>query len=238
MKRLLDKLWQLVLVLSLLALTLSLLGVLWVRYLPAPYTLTMLGRQQEKANPKPLTEQRTWVSLDEMSPHLVTAVQAAEDQNYMAHDGFDFDAIALAEAYNKTAKGPKRGASTISQQTAKNVFCWQERSWLRKGLETYFTTLIEYAWPKRRIMEVYLNVIEMGPEVFGVETYARTYYKKSAKQMGIYPSALLAACLPNPRQWTPKLAPSYVQQRQQAIAGQMPYMPTDLAKPTELRNFH
>lgn len=143
------------------------------------------------------------VSLDRVSDHAKLAVMAAEDQKLAAHSGFDWDSIARALRHNEQNSGSLRGGSTISQQVAKNVFLWQGRSWLRKGLESYFTVLIELFWSKERILEVYLNVAEMGPGIFGIEAASRHYFGKSAKELTKREAALIAACLPSPKKRSP-----------------------------------
>ncbi|HYG50627.1 MAG TPA: monofunctional biosynthetic peptidoglycan transglycosylase [Flavobacteriales bacterium] len=143
-----------------------------------------------------------FVPLDSISPNLILAVMCAEDQKFPAHNGFDFEAIEKAQEYNKTHEN-KVGASTISQQTAKNVFMWNGRNWVRKGFETYFTFLIETLWSKRRVMEAYLNIIEMGDGIFGAEAAARSYFDKSAWDLNAHEAASIAAILPNPKKWDP-----------------------------------
>ena len=146
--------------------------------------------------------EKDWVDLDEMTPNLAYAAIAAEDGRFCFHHGFDFDAIEKAREAN--AKGRKlRGGSTISQQTAKNVFLWPERSWLRKGLEAWFTVLIETLWPKRRIMEVYLNVAEWGPGVYGAQAASQTYFSKDADALTRTEAARLVSILPSPKKWSP-----------------------------------
>jgi monofunctional biosynthetic peptidoglycan transglycosylase len=163
---------------------------------------------------------QSWVDWADMSPHVKVAVIASEDQNFPAHYGFDLQAIddALADR----GRGRRvRGASTISQQVAKNLFLWPGRSWLRKGLEAYFTVLIETLWPKQRILEVYLNVAEFGRGVFGVGAAADVYFHKRASRLNQYDAALLAAVLPSPKRMRVNAPSSYVRSRQQWILGQM-----------------
>jgi monofunctional biosynthetic peptidoglycan transglycosylase len=164
--------------------------------------------------------QKDWVRLNQISPNMVQAVVASEDNNFMHHYGVDFEAIKKARELNKKSK-VLRGASTISQQTAKNVFLWPKRSWLRKGLEVYFTGLIEIFWGKKRIMEVYLNVIEMGEGIYGVEEASRQFFKKSAAQLNAQEAALLASVLPNPRRWSPTNPTNYIRKKQQRIVRAM-----------------
>jgi monofunctional biosynthetic peptidoglycan transglycosylase len=159
------------------------------------------------------------------------AVVASEDNNFMHHSGFDWGAIEKARAYNAShPKGKLRGASTISQQTAKNVFLWPARSWLRKGLEVYFTFLIELFWPKERIMEVYLNVIETGLCKFGVEAASRDYFGISASALTRDQAALIAGCLPKPRTMNPGKPSSYLRKRQGQIARLMRLIGDDYFK--------
>lgn len=159
---------------------------------------------------------KTWVPLEEISPNIQRAVLKAEDYRFYDHNGFDFDAIEKAIKYNKTHK-KKKGASTISQQTAKNVFLWPNRDWVRKGFEAYFTVLIELVWSKERIMEVYLNVIEFGPGVYGVEAAAQKYFHRSAKNLNPSQAAMMAAVLPNPYRLRIDRPSSYVLSRQRRI---------------------
>jgi monofunctional glycosyltransferase len=183
-----------------LALFLLIAPVLWVviyRFVPIPGTFLMGQRAIEGDETR-----RNPVALDQISPHLIRSVIASEDANFCAHSGFDWKAIQTAMKSNE--RGRKlRGGSTISQQTAKNVFLWPQRSYVRKGLEAGFTVLIETLWPKRRIMEAYLNVAEFGPGIFGAEAGALTHFNKSAKNLTPLEAARLAAILPSPRRWSP-----------------------------------
>lgn len=147
---------------------------------------------------------RDYVSIDDMSPYAGLAVMASEDQAFPDHNGFDWKSIEKAMKYNKKKPGRVRGASTLSQQVAKNVFLWQGRSWVRKGLEVYFTFMIETIYSKRRILELYLNVAEMGKGVFGIEAAAQKYFGKPASQLTRAEAAQIAACLPNPKVYTVK----------------------------------
>jgi monofunctional glycosyltransferase len=175
--------------------------VILYRFVPIPGTFLMAQRAIEGDDTR-----RNPVSLDQISPHLVRSVIASEDANFCAHNGFDWNAIKTAMKSNE--RGRKlRGGSTITQQTAKNVFLWPQRSYVRKGLEAGFTVLVETFWPKRRIMEVYLNVAEFGPGVFGAEAGALTHFNKHAKDLTPLQAARLAAILPSPRRWSPT-APS------------------------------
>jgi monofunctional biosynthetic peptidoglycan transglycosylase len=165
---------------------------------------------------------RDYVSMKEISPNIALAVIAAEDQIFVDHFGFDVESIRKALEYNTIKKGKKtRGASTITQQTAKNIFLWQGRSWLRKGLEIYFTFVIEILWPKKYILSQYLNVIEMGDGIFGIEAAAQAYFKKPASQLSMEESAAIAAALPNPRRFKVKPASTWVQLRKPWVIQQM-----------------
>jgi monofunctional biosynthetic peptidoglycan transglycosylase len=187
------------------------------RFVRPPVTPLQLIRVAEQiAEGEKVKMNRDWVKLRDISPHMVQAVVAAEDNNFMKHHGFDLEAIKKARELNKKRKN-KLGASTISQQTAKNVFLWPDRTWLRKGLEVYFTGLIEIFWGKRRIMEVYLNVIEMGDGIYGVEKAAGKYYRKPASDLNRAEAAMIAAVLPNPRRWSPAAPTAYIQRKQQRI---------------------
>lgn len=199
----------------------SILGVILFRFVPIPVTPLMLIRcVQQKANGKELRLYKQWKSIEDISPKLQLAVVASEDQNYLEHEGFDVKAIEDAMKYNEHHK-KKKGASTISQQTAKNVFLWPSRSWIRKGFEVYFTFLIEKLWSKERIMEVYLNVIEMGDGVYGAEAASQTYFHKSAASISASQAALMAAILPNPVKWKLSNPPSFIYAKQRWILQQM-----------------
>jgi len=162
-----------------------------------------------------------WVALDEISKHLPLAVVCSEDQNFLNHSGFDLKAIERSVEASKKGTKRLRGASTISQQTAKNVFLWPGRSWIRKGFEVYFTVLIEFLWGKERIMEVYLNSIEMGKGIYGAEAAAKFYWKTSAANLSKTQSATIAAILPNPRKYSANPPGPYVQRRVGWILNQM-----------------
>jgi monofunctional biosynthetic peptidoglycan transglycosylase len=170
---------------------------------------------------------KKWVPLSQISDELQLAVIASEDQLFLEHIGFDIQAIRKAIDHNQRTKNKKiKGASTISQQTAKNVFLWPGRSWFRKGLEVYFTTLIEFFWSKERILEVYLNVIEMGNGIYGAQAASKYYFKKDAKQLTRWESAFLAAILPNPSKYrnNPNNPSDYILERQFWIVDQMEHL--------------
>lgn len=164
---------------------------------------------------------RDYIRYDEMGPNIKLAVIAAEDQLFPDHDGFDIKAIKKAMKYNQHHPNRTRGASTISQQTAKNVFLWQHGGWFRKGLEVYFTFIIEKIWSKEHILETYLNVAEMGKGIFGVQAAAKAYFNKDAKQLTRAEAAMIAACLPNPKKYTVKPLSRYVANRYDNILQQM-----------------
>ena len=201
---------------------LSLFFVILFRFVPVPVTPLMIIRLGEQAvQGQSLRLKHDWVSLDEISRHLPLAVVCSEDQNFMNHSGFDMKAIERSIDASKKGSKRLRGASTISQQTAKNVFLWPGRSWVRKGFDVYFTVLIEFAWSKERIMEVYLNSIEMGNGIYGAEAAARHYWKTSAQNLSRTQAAAIAAVLPNPRRYSANPPGPYVQGRIGWITGQM-----------------
>lgn len=199
----------------------SVLWVLFYRFVNPPITLLMIQRNIErKAAGKPYKMEKKWVDFDEISDNMKRAAVSAEDQLFLKHIGFDVKAIEKAFAANQ--KGNKvKGGSTISQQTAKNVFLWPGRSWIRKGFEAYFTLLIEMLWSKERILEVYLNIIEMGDGIYGAEAAAQAYYGKSCRKLSKAQAALIAACFPNPIRWSPKNATPYIRHRQYLILKNM-----------------
>ena len=200
----------------------TILTVVVLKFFPVYYTPLMFIRLFQLDEVKLSHE---WVSIDEISPSMPLAVMGSEDANFQEHWGFDFKAIQDAAEHNK--KHPeknKHGASTISQQTAKNVFLWPGRSWIRKGLEAYFTILIEVFWSKERIMEVYLNSIEMGPGIYGVQAVAHEHFGCDAKDLTANQCALIAATLPNPRRFSSKTPNKYMKKRQRWILDNMRYV--------------
>jgi len=195
----------------------SLLGVILYRWLPVYVTPLMVLRTLDYAiEGKWVPIQKDWVPLEQISPNLLKAVIASEDPKFLSHNGFDFEAIARAIDANKKRR-IKMGASTISQQTAKNVFLYPSRTYWRKGLEAYFTLLMETFWNKKRILEVYVNVIELGPGIYGAEAAARYYWKKPATKLNLDEAQLFAAILPNPRKWNPKRPTNFVLRRRNFI---------------------
>ena len=201
----------------------SVLFVLLYAIVNPPVTPLMVIRSiQQIFGGEKVVLMKDWVPIGEISPSLQLAVVASEDNRFLEHHGFDFQAIEKAKDFNEKKKGKKiRGASTISQQTAKNVFLWPQRSWIRKGLEAYFTVLIELVWSKKRIMEVYLNVIETGKGIYGAEKASQIYFHKPASRLTASEAALLAAILPNPLKWSPAEPTRYLLSRQQWILWNM-----------------
>lgn len=191
--------------------------IVLIRFVDPPITVTQITSIIEGNGFK-----RTHLSLDEMSTAAKLAVIASEDQLFPDHNGFDIKGIERAMAFNKKKKGKKiRGASTISQQVAKNVFLWQGRSWFRKGLEVYFTFMIELVWSKQRMLEVYLNEAEMGKGIFGIEAAAKKYFKKPASRLTRTEAAMIAASLPNPVRYTVKPVSTYVSRKYPWVLRQM-----------------
>lgn len=186
------------------------------RYIPVPVTPLMLTRNIDEGTPI----NYTWTPIEKISPNLVQAVVASEDNLFMEHDGFDFKQIEIARREAEAGKR-LRGASTITQQTAKNLFLWQGRSWLRKGLEAYFTVLMEQLWSKKRIMEAYLNCIEMGDGIYGAAAVAKINFKTTPDKLTKEQCALIAATLPNPRKFNSAKPSKYMKQRQNAILKNM-----------------
>lgn len=197
----------------------TILAVIAYRFVPVYVTPLMIIRLVEQAaNGDKLKMSHHWVPLEQISAHMASAVIASEDAKFLSHHGFDFEAIQQAAKRNREhPEKNKLGASTISQQTAKNVFLWPGRSWLRKGLEAYFTVLIEFFWSKQRIMEVYLNSIETGPGIYGVEAVAQENFGCAAEKLSRNQCALIAATLPNPRRFSSKNPSSYMRKRQSVI---------------------
>ena len=203
---------------------LSVFSVLLFRFVPVPFTPLMISRYfEQKAAGKETHSSHDWVAIDKISPQLQKAVIASEDDKFLTHHGFNFE--AMKKAYKNNKKGKRiKGGSTISQQTAKNVFLWQGRSYLRKGLEAYFTVLIELLWSKERIMEVYLNSIEMGDGVYGAQAAAQFWYKKDAADLTKYEAAGIAAILPNPLRFKAVKSSAYTQRRKGRIVKLMRYV--------------
>ena len=204
----------------------SIFSVIFFRFVPIPITPLMIERViEQKFDCKEAKLVKDWVPLEKISPSLPLSVITSEDQKFEEHFGFDLKAIEKAQAYNSKHKGKKvKGASTISQQTAKNVFLWPSRSWIRKGFEVYFTFLIEVFWSKERIMEVYLNIIEMGPGIYGAEAASQYYFHKPASALSNSEAALIAAILPNPIKWSASKPSRYILRKQSWILQHMRYI--------------
>ena len=205
----------------------TILSVILLRFVPVFFTPLMFIRCCEQMKEgRELKLSHSWVSIDKMSASMPVAVIASEDANFMKHHGFDYKAIEHAAKRNmQHPEKRKLGASTISQQTAKNVFLWPGRSWVRKGFEVYFTALIELFWSKQRIMEVYLNSIEMGDGIYGVESVANEHFNTTAHELSRAQCALIAATLPNPRRFSSKHPSVYMQKRQARIMKEMNFVP-------------
>lgn len=193
------------------------------RYVAPPFTPIMVIRIFEGwFEGRNITIHKKWVSYDEISPNVFRAFIASEDGRFMRHSGIDWDAVKTAQRYNEIHKGrKKRGASTITMQTAKNTFLWHGRVYVRKGLEIYFTKLIEWIWGKKRIIEVYANIIEFGEGIYGVEAASQRFFNKPASKLTKREAALLTAVLPNPRRWSPAAPTNYIQRRVNSIMGRM-----------------
>ena len=215
-KELLSKIWRITKRVFLVLFIAQLVYIVLLKWVDPPFTLTQLGSWISGKGLK-----RDYVNRDEMSVNAKLAVIASEDQLFADHNGFDWKSIEKAMAYNKKKPNRIKGASTISQQVAKNVFLWQGRSWARKALETYFTFMIELVWGKKRILEVYLNVAEMGKGIFGIESAAQHYFGKPAKSLSVQQAAMIAACLPNPVKFTVKPVSKQVSIRYPWVMRQM-----------------
>ncbi|GAB3104180.1 monofunctional biosynthetic peptidoglycan transglycosylase [Lysobacter terrae] len=228
-------LWRL----PLLFIAVTVLQVLLMRFIDPPFSAFMVGRQLEAwgSGDFGFRIAYDWRDLDQISRNVPLAMIASEDQNFANHNGFDFKAIEKARVHNERAEERARkrnrpvrrirGASTITQQTAKNLFLWKGQGvtrWARKGLEVWYTVLIETLWPKRRIIEVYVNTVELGDGVYGAQAAARTYFNKDAKNLQPAEAARMAAVLPNPRRYSIARPGPYVERRSGAIQRQMRYM--------------
>ena len=203
----------------------SILAVIVLRFIPVYFTPLMFIRTtQQIIHGEDIKWKHSWIPKENISPHLPMAVIASEDNRFAEHNGFDFKEIEKALEENKNRKRP-RGASTISQQTAKNIFLWPASSWIRKGLEVYFTTLIELFWNKERIMEVYLNSIEMGKGIYGAQAAAKYKFKTTAAKLSAGQCALIAATLPNPIRFDSAHPSPYIKKRQGQILRLMKLVP-------------
>jgi monofunctional biosynthetic peptidoglycan transglycosylase len=195
--------------------------VILFKWIPVPFTYTMISRSVGMLiDGKKMVWQHDWEPIENISPNLVQAVVTSEDNLFLTHNGFDLESMKKAYKHNQKGKRIK-GGSTISQQTAKNVFLWQGRNYIRKGLEVYFTGLIELLWSKEHIMEVYLNSIEMGNGVYGAEAASRYWYRKSAKRLTVKEAAAIASILPNPRKYKATNSSPYINRRKSRIQNLM-----------------
>ncbi|HET6256384.1 MAG TPA: monofunctional biosynthetic peptidoglycan transglycosylase [Puia sp.] len=220
-KGLLSRFWRVTKRVFLALFILQFVYIFLLKWVDPPITLTQLGSLLAGDGLK-----RTYVSLKDISPNARLAVISSEDQLFPDHDGFDFKNIEKAMKHNQHSKS-LHGASTISQQVAKNVFLWQGRDWFRKGLEVYFTFMIELVWGKRRILEMYLNVAEMGKGIYGIEAAAHAYYHTTAKNLTRLQAARIAACLPNPKVYTVKPLSDHVATRSAWALDQMSHLESD-----------
>jgi monofunctional glycosyltransferase len=220
-KGLVPRAWRVIKRVLIFLFFLQLFYLLLLKWVNPPITLTQLGSVLRGEGLK-----RSYVDMKGISPYAKLAVISSEDQLFPDHDGFDFKNIEKAMKHNQKSKS-LHGASTISQQVAKNVFLWQGRSWFRKGLEVYFTFMIELIWGKKRILEMYLNVSEMGKGVYGIEAAAHSYYDKPAKSLNRTEAARIAACLPNPKIYTIKPLSNHVAARSAWVLGQMNHLQED-----------
>ena len=220
-KNILQKIWRWTKRIFLILFIAQFLYILLLKWVNPPVTVTQLSSWISGNGLR-----RDMVNMKQISPYAKLAVISSEDQLFPDHDGFDFKSIEKAMKHNQTSKS-LHGASTISQQVAKNVFLWQGRSFLRKSLEVYFTFMIELVWGKKRILEVYLNVSEMGKGIFGIEAAAKYYFKKHAKTLSRSESAMIAACLPNPKVFTIKPLSRHVAEKYPWILMQMHHLQDD-----------
>lgn len=214
----------------LFGLSFSLSLVLLLRFVPITVTPLKAIRLHENFAEQGLVVRSHWVPLNKINRSMIRAVVASEDNNFITHKGFDWEAIQQAMEENRSGER-LRGGSTISQQTAKNVFCFPARTWFRKGVEAYFTFLIEHSWSKERIMEVYLNVIETGPNMYGVEAPARYIYGKRASELNPHEASMIATVLPNPIRMRLTNPSGYMVQRSARIRTLMNQVPYDIFEP-------
>lgn len=221
MKTFLKSIWNFIKIGIIVFFVFTISGVIIYRFIPVPYTSLMFQRffEQTTGDYK-VRFKHQWVSIDRISPNVVLAVVAAEDNNFVNHFGIDYEAIKLAYKYNQRGK-KIRGASTITQQTCKNVFLWNGRNYVRKVLELYFTFMVEVGWGKKRIMEIYLNSIEMGNGIYGIEAASQFYFHKNAMDLTKNQAALIAASLPNPRKRNPAAPSNYLSIRKNKILANM-----------------
>jgi monofunctional biosynthetic peptidoglycan transglycosylase len=220
-KGLIPRAWRVIKRVFIFLFIFQLFYLLLLKWVDPPITLTQLGSWLKGDGLK-----RSYVSMKDISPYAKLAVICSEDQLFPDHDGFDFKSIEKAMKHNQKSKS-LHGASTISQQVAKNVFLWQGRSWLRKGLEVYFTFMIEWMWGKKRILEMYLNISEMGKGVYGIEAASHSFFNKPARSLSRLEAAKIAASLPNPKIFTIRPLSNHVATRSAWIIGQMGILQND-----------
>jgi monofunctional biosynthetic peptidoglycan transglycosylase len=220
-KGLIPRVWRVIKRIIIFLFFFQLFYLLLIKWVDPPVTLTQLGSLFKGEGLK-----RNYVDMKNISPYAKLAVICSEDQLFPDHDGFDFKSIEKAMKHNQKSKS-LHGASTISQQVAKNVFLWQGRSWIRKALEVYFTFMIELVWGKKRILEMYLNVSEMGKGIYGIEAAAHHYFNKPAKNLTRQEAAMIAACLPNPKVFTIRPLSHRVATRYPWILVQMTHLQDD-----------
>lgn len=218
-----SRIWRFIKRLFIILFIAQLLYILLLKWFNPPITITQFESWITGNGLK-----RDYVSSNALSYNIKLAVISSEDQLFPDHSGFDWKSIEKAMKYNKRKPNRIKGASTISQQVAKNVFLWQGKSWIRKGLEIYFTKMIEWIWGKKRILEVYLNVIEMGNGIFGAEAAAQSYFKKPAAKLNRREAALIAACLPNPKKYSVKPLSNYVAIKSAWVMRQMKFIGGDV----------
>jgi len=221
-KSLLQRIWRIAKRVFIFLFIAQFVYIILLKWINPPITLTQLSNWVRGNGLK-----RNYVDYDEMSYNMKLAAIATEDQLFPDHSGFDWKSIEKAMNYNKKKPNRIRGASTISQQVAKNVFLWQGRDFVRKGLEVYFTKMIEWIWGKKRILEMYLNVIEMGKGVFGVEAASQTFFNKPAKKLGRREAAMIAASLRNPKIFTVKPPSRFVLGKSLSVMRQMSMLEKD-----------
>lgn len=214
-KGLVPRLWRRIKKILIILFLLQFVYILLLKWMDPPVTLTQLGSFFSGDGLK-----RDYINRDEMSDYALLAVLSAEDQVFPDHSGFDWKSIGKAIDHNKKKPNQVRGASTISQQVAKNVFLWQGRSWLRKAFETYFTFMIELVWGKKRILEMYMNVAETGKGIFGIEAASQHYFKKPAKKLTRREAVLIASSLPNPKMYTIIPLSKYVAEKSRRVIRQ------------------
>lgn len=216
------RIWRFIKRLFIILFLLQLFYILLLKWVDPPITLTQIGSILHGHGLK-----RDYVGFKNISSNAKLAAIASEDQLFPDHNGFDWKSIKKAMEYNKRKPGRIKGASTISQQVAKNVFLWQGRDWIRKGLEAYFTFMIELIWGKKRILEVYLNVSEMGTGIYGIEAASRHYFNKPAKQLTRQEAAMIISCMPNPKEYTVKPLSRHVAERYPVVMANMNSLQSD-----------